>query len=404
MDEAEKTRQVNSPGAPEFDPDKTSVVPSTPRPDTDNADAERTQVVSDGPAPVRPGTSAPTGEGRYPTAEAHNQHQPAGPSGQRSPQSAPARHPGAGPAPQRPQTAPSAQYGSQPGPQLHLPNYGSPAGPVPQQYPPANYGPPAGGQAPGAPYGAGPAGPAPNFGPGPQQLHGYGAPDPYAQPDPYTQSGPYGQPDPYAQPDPYGQPDPYAQQYQQQQGPYPEAPGPQQPGQVQSPLQAANSALAKGGSFITRLIQRGMYGELIKNPWFQQTRQQKPDQFVYIGFVAGVVLALVLGQIGGLIGDILSLAVWVVLAYTFFAVGTKKAVQFVAYGICTVGPAVYFGNALLGFATWSELTSSPYASGLGSSIGTIILLQAISSSVFGAALIWAGITVHRTIKKLSGQG
>lgn len=405
MDEAEKTRQVNSPGEPEFDPDKTSVVPSTPRPDTDNADAERTQVVSDGPAPVRPATSAPTGEGRYPTAEAHNQHQPAGPSGQRSPQSAPARHPGAGPAPQRPQTAPPAQYGSQPGPQLHLPNYGSPAGPVPQQYPPANYGPPAGGPAPGAPYGAGPAGPAPNVGPGPQQLHGYGAPDPYAQPDHYAQSGPYGQPDPYAQPDPYGQPDPHAQQYQQPQGPYPEAPGPQQPGQVQSPLQAANSALAKGGSFITRLIQRGMYGELIKNPWFQQTRQQSPDPFVYISFGVGVILSLIVGQLPGVLGAVFTLALWAGIAYTFFAIGTKKAVQWVAYGICGVGFLLNAAGAVLGLLAWSSLNSSPYMSGMAtSSVTTMLFVEIILGVVCAAVFAWVGITVHRTIKKLSGQG
>ncbi|TXH15589.1 MAG: hypothetical protein E6R06_32710 [Mycobacterium sp.] len=378
MDDVEKTQDVADSAPHHVDPDKTTVVPSTPRPSTTGAraddDAERTQIVRDTPAAPRP---APTAGRQYPSA---------GASGQQPPIGAPHPHPGTGAAAQRPQAPPPAQYGPA-------------AGTAPQQGPPSSYGPPP--MSGPTNYGPPPA-PGPHYGPGPQPPHGY-APqhDPYAQPDPY------GYPDPYAQQDPYGYADPYAQQPAQA-GPYAgqsgqQPPGPQ-PGQVQSPLQAANSALAKGGSFIARLIQRGMYGELIKNPWFQQTRQQSPDQFVYIGFGIGVVLALILGQIGGLIGDVLTLAMWAGLAYTFFAVGTKKAVQFVAYGICGIGAVLYGGGALLGFLAWSQLTSSPYMSGLGgSSIGTVILLQSIASTVFAVLLGWAGVTVHRTIKKLSGQ-
>lgn len=367
MDDVEKTQDVADSAPQNVDPDKTTVVPSTPRPSATGArgndDAERTQIVRDTPVP-RP---APTAERQYP---------PAGASGQQPPLGAPRQHPGTGAAAPRPQAPPPAQYGPGPGTQ-GPPSYGPP--PVSG---PASYGPP-------------PA-PGPNYGPGPQPPHGY-APqhDPYAQPDPYGHADPYRYPDPYAQQP--SQPGPYPQ-------PGAQPPGPQ-PGQVQSPLQAANSALAKGGSFIARLIQRGMYGELIKNPWFQQTRVQSADQFVYIGFGVGVVLALILGQIGGLIGDILTLAMWAGLAYTFFAIGTKKAVQFVAYGICGIGAVLYGGGALLGFLAWSQLTSSPYMSGLGgSSIGTVILLQSIASTVFALLLGWAAITVHRTIKKLSGQG
>ncbi|QIV79497.1 hypothetical protein [Mycolicibacterium frederiksbergense] len=367
MDDVEKTQDVTDNAPHDVDPDKTTVVPSTPRPSTAGAqygdDAERTQIVRDTPAPSRP---APTTERQYPPAAA---------GGQQPPLATPHQHPGTGAPPQRPQTPPPAQYGPVPGT-------------APQQGPPPSYGPPP--MSGPTNYGPPPA-PGPHYGPGPQPPHGYPP-----------------QHDPYAQPDPYGYSDPYAQQPPQA-GPFPgqpagQPPGPQ-PGQVQSPLQAANSALAKGGSFIARLIQRGMYGELIKNPWFQQTRQQSPDQFVYIGFGIGVVLALILGQIGGLIGDLLTLAMWAGLAYTFFAVGTKKAVQFVAYGICGIGAVLYGGGALLGFLAWSQLTSSPYMSGLGgSSIGTVILLQSITSTVFAVLLGWAGITVHRTIKKLSGHG
>lgn len=349
MADDEKTQDVAAGASQDFDPDKTSIVP-----------------------PRRP---APTGEGLYPPAEPRTQYPSTGPNAQRSPSGLPAQYPGTGTQPPRAQSAP-------PPPAAYRP----PAGPPPQQpaqpYPPTNYGPPPSSVPPAAPYGPGPVGPSPtNYGPGPQQPHGY-AP----------------------QHDPYAQPDPYAQQQYPPAGPYPGQPDPQQPGPAQSPLGAANAALAKGGSFIARLIHRGMYGDLIKNPWFQQTRQQSPDQIIYIGFGIGVVLALILGQVGGgLIGDLLTLAIWSGLAYTFFAVGTKKAVQFVAYGICIVGPALYLWGAVFGLLTWSELASSPYASLGGSSIGIIILVQSIASAVFAALLIWVGITVHRTIKKLSGQ-
>jgi hypothetical protein len=358
MDEGEKTQGVAGGASEQFDPDKTTVVPNTPRPGpSSNAghdpDPEKTHVVRESPIPPRPAGTAGAPHGQYPS--------PAGPNAQRSPIGPPPQYPGAGPAPQRPATPPPANYGPPAG---LPPQPGSPYSPPPMSGP-ANYGPP-----PTA---------APGYGPVPQQPHGYPP-----QPDPYTQHDPYAQPDSYAPPP------------QQQAGPGQPPP--------QSPLGAANNALAKGGSFIARLIHRGMYGELIKNPWFQQTRQQSPDQFVYIGFGIGVVLALILGQIGGLIGDILTLAMWAGLAYTFIAIGTKKAVQFVAYGICGIGAVLYGGGALLGFLAWSQLSSSPYMSGLGSSgIGTIILLQSISSTVFAVVLAWAGITVHRTIKKLSGQ-
>lgn len=393
MDDSEKTQRVGDEQASQFDPDKTTVVPKTPRPSAPGLDAERTQMVSPTPPP---GPQRSTGEAQYPPAgPPMTSYPPVVPDPQRPP--FPPPNPAAGPplphGPHAPQpAAPPVQHGSWPGPNLQTPNYGYPSSGPAQHVPPASYDPAAGGPPPSSPANPGPGTGVqpPAFGTSPQPPQGYGPPDPLGQPGPYAQQ--YQQP----QNPPPGQPGP--------QQPGPGQPGPQQPGPVQSPLQAANSALAKGGSFITRLIQRGMYGELIKNPWFQQTRQQKPDPFIYVGFVIGIVVALLMAQLGGLIGDILALVAWAALAYVFFAVGTKKAVQFVAYGICTVGPAIYFWGAFLGFATWSQLTSSPYVSGVGSGIGAIILLQAISNTVFGVAMIWAGVTVHRTIKRLSGQG
>ncbi|MBX9921995.1 MAG: hypothetical protein K2Y33_19565, partial [Mycolicibacterium frederiksbergense] len=292
-----------------------------------------------------------------------------------SPSGPPAQYPGTGTQPQRAQSTP-------PPPAAYRP----PAGPPPQQpaqpYPPANYGPPQSSLPPAAPYGPGPVGPSPtNYGPSPQQPHGY-AP----------------------QYEPYSQPDPYAQQQHPPAGPYPGQPDPQQPGPVQSPLGAANAALAKGGSFIARLIHRGMYGELIKNPWFQQTRQQSPDPFVYISFGIGVILSLIVGQLPGVLGAVFTLALWAGIAYTFFAIGTKKAVQWVAYGICGIGFLINTGAAVLGLLAWSSINSSPYMSGMATtSVTTTIIVEMVLCVVCAALFAWVGITVHRTIKKLSGQ-
>ena len=372
MDDVEKMRDVAEGASQDFDPDKTWVVPSTPRPGTaanpgHDPDAEKTQIVRDTPQPPRAARAPFTGEGQYPPAEAHIQYPSTGPNAQRSPMGPPPQYPGAGPALQRPATPPPAQYGPPAGP-APLPGP-PPSRPAPMSGP-VNYGPP-----PAA---------APGYGPGPQQSgpqqpHGYPP-----QPDPYSQHAPYGQHDPYAQQPP-------------QAGPYPGQP-------PQSPLGAANAALAKGGSFITRLIHRGMYGELIKNPWFQQTRQQSPNQFVYISFGIGVILSLIFGQMPGVLGAVLTLALWAGIAYTHFAIGTKKAVQWVAYGICGVGSLINLGGAVLGMLAWSELNSSPYMSGIaGSNFSTMFLVEVISAVVCAALFAWVGIVVHRTIMKLSGQ-
>uniref|UniRef100_UPI001150B80B hypothetical protein n=1 Tax=Mycobacterium avium TaxID=1764 RepID=UPI001150B80B len=56
MDDVEKTQDAADSTLHHVDPDKTTVVPSTPRPSTTGAraddDAERTQIVRDTPAAV----------------------------------------------------------------------------------------------------------------------------------------------------------------------------------------------------------------------------------------------------------------------------------------------------------------------------------------------------------------
>jgi hypothetical protein len=344
-DDAEQTQKVTGHAPSAFDEDKTHVVPRTVRPTTPEPErdpAEDTTLQVPRTAPVPP----------------------------------PQQHPVPGSQPQqRPVSGPQPQQRPAPSPQ-HQP----PQPPIQQPYGTA-------GAAPGHAPQPGPQMPWP-----PNQAAPYGPP-PGTQP-PYTTSPPPGYNTPYAFNDqpPYTNASP---------GPYhPARPSPNP--QSQTPGDTGNSMLGKGSSFISRLIYRGINGELIRQPWFQKTRQESPDTFVYVGFGVGLLLAIVLGQLPGASGTIAAFAVWVALAYVFFAVGTKKAVQFVAYGICGVGAVLYGLGALLGFTGWMSLSSaSPLLQGTG--LGTIIILQTVLSAVACAVLVFAGLAVHRTIKNLSGQ-
>jgi len=225
-------------------------------------------------------------------------------------------------------------------------------------------------QWPGAP---GPQHPGAGFGAPPQQP---GAPYP---------GGPYPG---AAQPNPgFGQPDPgFAA---------PGFPGAAGPSTPQSPGELASNLIGKGNTFLTRLMQRGMQGELIKAPWFQAFRQS-PDQFMLISYIVVAVLVLLLSYGGGLIGSVLSLAFWAALAYTFFAIGTLKAHKWVANGIGYGGAAI----ALVG--TIDPITAlidfSEYApTSLGLRLGVNIAISVIVAAVLGLA----GYLVNKEIKRLT---
>jgi len=163
----------------------------------------------------------------------------------------------------------------------------------------------------------------------------------------------------------------------------------------QSPGELASNLIGKGSSFLTRLMKRGMDGELIKAPWFQAFRQT-PDQFMLISYIVVAVLVLLLSYGGGLIGSVLSLAFWAALAYTFFAIGTLKAHKWVANGIGYGGAAI----ALVG--TIDPITAlidfSEYApTSLGLRLGVNIAISVIVAAVLGLA----GYLVNKEIKRLT---
>lgn len=157
-----------------------------------------------------------------------------------------------------------------------------------------------------------------------------------------------------------------------------------------------NALLAKGNSFITRLMSRGIRGELIRQPWFLNFRHQSADQFVYVTYGVGLLLAIVFALLPGVIGTIITDLVWAGLIYLYFALGTKLAHQFIAYGICGVGAALALLSALYTGATFVDLASLHFA---GTAV--LLLISLAVTAVSGVALAYIGVQVHSGIQRLS---
>jgi hypothetical protein len=170
------------------------------------------------------------------------------------------------------------------------------------------------------------------------------------------------------------------------------------PNASQNPMEAANALLAKGNSLISKLMYRGIRGELIRQPWFVNFRQQSPDQFVYITYGIGLFLALVMSLLPGFIGTLITDVIFAGLIYLYFALGTKLAHQFVVYGICGVGAALALLRALYNVATFFDLASVHLA---GYALG--VLISAAITVVSGLVLAYIGFQVYRGIQRLSSK-
>jgi len=334
---------------------KTEIVTSAPS----AFDIEKTQIVAPRDTPQQPNAQQPT-SARL------------GPQGPAAPP-APAAQPAARPAPPPASPPRPAAPGGYPG---GAPGYG--AAPAPQQTPhnPGSYPPP---------------------------PPGYGQPTP-----PPTAPGHYGTPPPplgYGQPGAgpgYGQPTP-PPGYGPPPGNYSGAGGPgygapYSANGAQSPMEAANALLAKGNSFLDRLMSRGIRGELIKQPWFQAQRQHNADQFVLITYITGIVLTLILGLVPGVVGTILALGVGVAMCYVFLAVGTKRAHQFLAYGVCGVGFVLSVLGIIFGILALIDMTSMSYSSG---TLYLSLIIGLVVTAIVGAACGYVGLQVHRAIQRMS---
>ena len=233
--------------------------------------------------------------------------------------------------------------------------------------------------------------PPPGFGAPTYGAPGFGAPG-FGASVPPPGFGPGGAQPGFGSPQPGGYPGPGGQQFG---GPQFGGPaGPQQ-----TPVDMAKSLLTKGDSFIFRLMTRGVRGELIQQPWFQNMRNnpQGSNQFVYLGYGGAVLIGLFLSLFGG-IGSLIASVIWLGLAYCFLALGTKLAAQFVAYGICGVGAVASLLGLLFGIIGLAGVSSSPYVSG---SLTAMLILAVVINGVIAVVLGYIGIQVHKGIQKIA---
>jgi hypothetical protein len=153
-------------------------------------------------------------------------------------------------------------------------------------------------------------------------------------------------------------------------------------------------------SFIQRLMQRGVRGELFRQSWFHDFRQRNPDPFVYISFAIGVVISLLLLLIpSSFVITVLSMALWGAIGYLYFALGTKLAHQFTLFGICLVGGLVMLARVLSAMVALSLRTGSYYGGFYESAVELMFVL--LINLAGAAACVYVGIQVYRGIQQMS---
>jgi hypothetical protein len=168
------------------------------------------------------------------------------------------------------------------------------------------------------------------------------------------------------------------------------------------PSYAYNSASTGQASFVTRLMERGVRGELFRQPWFQRIRGQSPDPFLFATYAGGFVVTILLGLIPStFFSTVLTDVLWLAIGYLYFALGTRLSHQFLAFGICLVGALVMLGR------TWSTVSALTITRGLARMFGAytdptpllaVVLLLDVAAAAF---LIYVGLQVHKGIQRLS---
>ena len=148
-------------------------------------------------------------------------------------------------------------------------------------------------------------------------------------------------------------------------------------------------------SFIIRLMEKGVQGGLLRQPWFYDQRQRNPDAFVYVSFGVGVVLSIMLSLIpSSFVVTVLTLALWVGVGYLYLALGTRLAHQFLLFGICLVGGlvmAIRVLGAIIGLSRSFYYYEPP---------AVLMVVLLINLAGVGAA-IYVGLQVHRGIQRMS---
>ncbi|WP_163742300.1 hypothetical protein [Mycolicibacterium fallax] len=252
-----------------------------------------------------------------------------------------------------------------------------------------------------------PAAPTPP--PMPPRIQKQSSPPSISEPEPIRQppavQQPMAIPQPAARAFP-SRPQPTGPQYPvapQPTGPqYPVAPqptGPQYPVGSPHPTAPQQPAAARpNDTIVTRLVESGVRGQLIRQPWFQNLRASNADLAVYVSFGVGVVLTGIFSLIpSGFVSDFLIVGLWAGLAYLYLALGTKLSHQFLLWGICVAGGVVTVLKVLSGFSTltfgtWFGLYRDPLV---------VVFLDMLLNVAVALALGYLGMQMHREIAKLS---
>ncbi|UXA19082.1 hypothetical protein [Mycobacterium sp. SMC-4] len=152
-------------------------------------------------------------------------------------------------------------------------------------------------------------------------------------------------------------------------------------------------------SFVQRLMQRGVRGELIRQPWFQDLRQKNPDPSVYVSYAAAVLISLMMLIIpSSFVITVFTTSLWVGVGFLYLALGTKLAHQFLLFGVCLVGALVMSTRVL--FSTLA-LSAGPRGYIRYDSAAELMFVLLINLAGV-AAFVYVGVQVHRGIQQLSG--
>ena len=175
-------------------------------------------------------------------------------------------------------------------------------------------------------------------------------------------------------------------------------PTPSQPSYAQRPPAVA------GENIVTRLMDRGMRGELFQQPWFHKFRAESPDQFVYISYGVGFFISILLALIPSMfVSMVLSDLLWLAIGYLYFALGTKLAHQFLEFGICLVGALVMLGRIWSDVSTMAVNNSMARMLGVSAEPTALLLFELLLNAAGAALLVYVGVQVHKRIQGLSAS-
>lgn len=180
------------------------------------------------------------------------------------------------------------------------------------------------------------------------------------------------------------------------------APGPYSDPSRQVPVSYGALPSLTRESFVQRLMERGVRGELIRQPWFQNLRNHSASPLVISTYAGAFVVSVILGIIPGVFfPTLLNAGLWGLVGFLFFAVGTKLAHQFIMFGICLVGAlkmalqtlsilyTLAAGRGLFGY--WVSYFE-PMA---------FLILSLLLSTAIAGFLIYVGLQVNKGVQRLS---